>query len=278
VDGKRIEWEERCLLIRSKAYAEAQIAAFRSRVDRAEAALRRLTPTPGRGKRQIRDEETLVAEIQAIVAKYRVDHLFDIHYERQVSQRNIRAYRDKPARIEETVRYQITVQRRKETIEREERTLGWRIYATNSSTGQLTLTDAVLAYRGQYVVERIFGRLKGRYLSITPMYVQRDDHALGLIRLLTLAARLMAVADYTARCALAEAGTALAGVYAGNPERSTLRPTLERMLRAFRHITLTVVRLPEGEVRHVTPLTEVQQRILALLGVSPALYTGLATA
>lgn len=278
VDGERIEWDERCLVIRSKAHAEAQIAAFQGRVDKAETALRALTPTPGRGKRQIRDEETLVTKIQAIVDKYGVDGLFDIDYERQVSRRDVRAYGDKPARTEETVRYQITVRRRQEAIEQVERTLGWRIYATNAPADQLTLTDAVLAYRDQYLVERIFARLKGRRLSITPLYVQRDDHALGLIRLLTLAARLMAVADYTAQRALADEGTELAGVYAGNPKRSTPRPTLERMLRVFQHITLTVVTLPERVVRHVTPLTAVQERILVLLGLSPTLYTRLATA
>lgn len=278
VGGKQIEWHERCLVIRSKAHAEAQIAAFRGRVGQAEAELRALTPTLGRGKRQIRDEVTLVTKVQAVVDKYRVAGLFDIDYERQVSRREVRAYGDQPARTEETVRYQITVQRRRPAIEQVERTLGWRVYVTNAPADQLTLTDAVLAYRDQYLVERIFARLKGRRLSITPLYVQRDDHALGLIRLLTLAARLMVVADYTAQRALANAGTELAGVYAGNPKRSTPRPTLERMLRAFQHITLTVVTLPDRVVRHVTPLTTVQERILALLGLSPTLYTRLATA
>ncbi|MFQ5344009.1 MAG: DUF4277 domain-containing protein [Anaerolineae bacterium] len=278
VDGEQIEWDERCLVIRSKAHAEAQIAAFQGRVDKAETALRALTPTPGRGKRQIRDETTLVTKVQAIVDKYRVDGLFDIDYERQVSRRDVRAYGDKPARTEETVRYQITVGRRSAAIEQVERTLGWRVYVTNAPADELTLTDAVLAYRDQYLVERIFARLKGRRLSILPLYVQRDDHALGLIRLLTLAVRLMALADYSAQRALADEGTELAGVYAGNPKRSTARPTLERMLRVFQRITLTVVTLPERVVRHVTPLTAVQERILALLGLSPTLYTSLATA
>jgi len=278
IAGKQIVWEERCLVIRSKAHAEAQHAGFQHRLDKAEAELRALTPAPGRGKRQIRDEATLVAKIRTIVDQYKVDGLFDIDYERQVSRREIRGYSGKPGRVEETVRYQITVQRHSAAIEQVERTLGWRVYATNAPADQLTLTDAVLAYRDQYLVERIFARLKGRRLSITPLYVQRDDHALGLIRLLTLAVRLMALAEYTAQRALADEGTELAGVYAGNPKRSTARPTLERMLRAFPHITLTVVTLPDGVVRHVTPLTAVQERILALLGLSPALYTGLAIA
>jgi len=53
-------------------------------------------------------------------------------------------------------------------IEQVDRTLGWRVYATNAPANQLTLTAAVLAYRDQYLVERIFARLKGRRLSIPP--------------------------------------------------------------------------------------------------------------
>ncbi len=40
--------------------------------------------------------------------------------------------------------------------------------------------------------------------TATPVYVQRDDHAQGLFHLLSLAARLLALGDYTARRALAD--------------------------------------------------------------------------
>ena len=66
------------------------------------------------------------------------------------------------------------------------RRLGWRVYGTNQPRESLSLEHAVLAYRNEYQVERSLGRLKGRPLSLTPMYVQRDDHATGLIRLLSI--------------------------------------------------------------------------------------------
>jgi len=47
--------------------------------------------------------------------------------------------------------------------------------------------------------------------------VQRDDHAKGLFHLLTLAARLLALGDYTAKQALAQENAKLAGIYPGNP-------------------------------------------------------------
>ena len=90
----------------------------------------------------------------------------------------------------------------------------------------------------QIGAENIFRRLHSKFLSITPLYVQRQDHARGLIHLLTLAARVLALGDYVARQALAAQKSALAGVYTGNAKRSTARPTMERMLKAYSGIPL----------------------------------------
>ena len=272
IDGEKIVWSERCLFIRSKNYAEAMLPKFERRLDKAEAALHRLTPMPGKGKKQIRDKKTLKKRIKEIEKRYDVAGLFNIERERQVKKRHIRAYKEKPARIEETVRYQIRVTRNAEAIKQAAGLVGWRVYATNATSARLSLSDAVLTYRNQYLAEQPFGRLKGRFLSITPLFVQKDNHAVGLIRLLTLAVRLLVLSDYTARCALAEEKGELTGVYAGNPKRGTKYPTTERMLRAFKHITLTVVNINGQTIRHVTPLTDVQQRILSLFGLSTRLY------
>jgi hypothetical protein len=80
----------------------------------------------------------------------------------------------------------VTVEVDAAAVEEAVRRLGWRVYATNAPAEQLTLTQAVLAYRNEYIIERSFGRLKGKPLSLTPMYLQRDDHATGLTRLVTI--------------------------------------------------------------------------------------------
>jgi transposase len=61
------------------------------------------------------------------------------------------------------------------------------VYATNQEAKHLSLERAVEVYRDEYLVERNFSRLKGHPLSLAPLYVQRDDHRIGLVRLLTLA-------------------------------------------------------------------------------------------
>ncbi len=82
--------------------------------------------------------------------------------------------------------------------------------------------------------------------------------------------------EYVVRERLQAAGDALSGLYAGNPRRQTARPTTERLFKAFKGITLTVVHLPDQTIRHVTPLSSLQKRILALVGLCPAIYQALA--
>ncbi len=75
---------------------------------------------------------------------------------------------------------------------------------------------------------------------------------------------------------LAEKQEELAGLFAGNPKRRTAQPTAERLLEAFGNLTLTVMSAPGWVQRHVTPLSSLQQQILAFLGFSPAIYGRLA--
>src|SRR5215510_8795657 len=152
------------------------------------------------------------------------------------------------------------------------RRLGWRIYGTNQPLASLSLAQAVLAYRSEYQVVRSFGRLKGRPLSLTPMYVQRDDHATGLMRLLSIALRVLTLLEFVGRRHLALEEVKMAGLYAGNPKRETARPTAECLLEAFGEITLTMIELPQQMLRHVTPLSAIQLRILEMLGFSAEVY------
>ena len=271
--GKQVSWTERCLLVRSFSYQHSMQAGLERRLAKAETALRQLTPAPGRGKHPISDEASLQKDMARIEKQYKVAGLFHLSYTQEVSERQVRSYRGQPGRLERDVRFQLQVERNQKTIAWAMFKAGWRIYLTNAPPERLSLTEAVLAYRDQYIEENIFRRLKGKMLSITPLYVQRDDHAQGLFHLLSLAARLLALGDYTARQALAEKQEKLDGIYPGNPKRSTPRPTMERMLAVFDNINLSIIHLAEQRICQVTPLTAVQERILSLLGLPTTLYT-----
>jgi transposase len=271
VAGEPICWTERQLVIRSHQLAQAGERALRARLAKAQAAIAALNDRR-RGKRRLTELSALQEEGAAIVARYHVQGLLQMRYEAQAHQRPVRHYGDRPSTVRVEHNLQVTVSVEQEAVAAAVRQLGWRVYVTNQPADQLTLEQAVLAYRDQYLVERDMGRLKGHPLSLTPMYLERDDHATGLIRLLSVGLRVLTLLEFVVRQRLTAQRTGLAGLYVGNAKRTTARPTSERLLECFQGLTLTIIREGRRRRYHLTPLSRVQQRILALLDFSVDVY------
>jgi transposase len=276
VGEELVEWTERVLVIYSPTLADSAYRGLQGRLQRAEEKLVALTPAPGRGQRQYEELAPLQAEVEAIVQQHRVADLLQVTYERQVSQRQIRKYKDRPAHPEEKVRYQLQLSRNEAAIAAQFQTMGWRLYVLNVPADQFSLAQAVLTYRGSPNIERLFTRLKGRPLGLRPVYLHREDHLTGLIRLLSLALRILTLTEFVVRRSLEAETEGLAGLYPGNPKQPTYRPTTERLLAAFKEITLSLVLLPGQTIVHVTPLTPLQSRILKLLDLPTSIYADLA--
>lgn len=111
----------------------------------------------------------------------------------------MRQYGERTAEIHQERQLRVRVQRDPLAIERALRLPGWRVYVINAWQERLSLEQAVLAYREEYLVEPNFGRLKGKPLSLTPMYLQNDQHATGLTRLLSLGSRVLALMEHGTR-------------------------------------------------------------------------------
>jgi len=267
-------WVERRLLVRSLAQARTAETALRARLARAQAALSDLS-VARRGKARLADVATAQQQVEAILARFAVAEVLRVQVTEQVQQRPVRAYRTRPAFVRESRQITISQAVDSTALSAAIARLGWRVYATNQSAEQVSLAQAVLAYREEYLIERSLGRLKGQPLSLRPMYVERDDHATGLIRLLTIALRVLTLLEFVVRRRLAHEGESVAGLYAGNPKRATTQPTAERLLQAFRDITLSIIEEPNQKRRHMTALSPLQQRILALLEFPPTIYTKL---
>jgi len=266
------QWAERVLIVRSTAYAKAALQSLHKRLAQAQAELRSLTPLRGRGQRQFTEQAPLQAAVDAILERYDVRGLLTVDLQRETQQRSVRTYRKAPARNEERHRYVVKVKENRTRLRKLEPRLGWRLYVTNASLRKLPLKQAVLAYRDEWLVERNCARLKGRALSLAPLWVRREDHALGLTRLLTLAARVLAVAEYQVRRTLAQDHRTLDGLYPGQPTRTTAQPTTERLLRAFKTISLTLVQKGSQIFYLLTPLSDLHRTILHDLACPANLY------
>ncbi len=271
VDGRTIRWTERHLIVRSHKLSQAATEALHTRLAKAQADLGRLTEHK-QGKKRYADGAALQQAAQAIIKQHHVEGLLSVTIEEHMEEHGLRAYRDRPAalRVERTLSLHTAVDA--QAVAAAVRRFGWRVYVTNQPKEMLSLSQAVLAYREEYLVEHGFGRLKGKPLSLSPMYVQRDRRASGLVRLLSIGLRVLTLLEFRVRQRLADKQESLAGLYAGNPKRTTHRPTAEALLGAFQGIHLSIVTLGQQLHRHLTPLSALQQRILSLLDFSSDLY------
>jgi len=279
-----LTWMERVLVTRSLELAHTQTRHLEQRLQRASAALETLTPpTPAKGKRPIRQEEHLRQAIQQILERYRVQDLLSVEWEAETTTMARYARRGRPstqhAAISETqVRYVIRkVQRNEAAIAAHRYRLGWRVQVTNVCPTQLSLAQAVVRYRGGWVLERDFHLVKDLPLGLSPLFVWKDDQIKGLTRLLTLALRLLTLIESQVRQGLGQAGQRLTGLYEGQTTRATDRPTGKRILQAFARAQITVTRVVVATqaVWHITALSDLHEQVLCYLRLPATLYAAL---
>jgi len=276
-------WTERVQVIRSEAAAESQAAALDRRLKQTEAAVRRWTPPPGPGRSQFTSDWELERAVDALLTEQGATGLLTVSWERHETSREhyVGPGRGGPNRrktTERSIRYQITaVTRDDAAIERLVARMGWQVQVTNASSSRLSLGDAVLGYRAGTCVERAFHQLKDQPLGIRPLLVHRDDQVRGLTHLLTLALRVLTLFEVLVRRGQDQDGEDLAGLYPGQPKRTTDRPTAQRVLEAIARTGVTLIQIVSDEGRrwHLTALPVLVKRVLGYLGLSDELYTRL---
>ena len=272
-------WSNRVLVVRSPMHANQQAAGLETRLSHAETKLAALTPPRGRGKRQITDATTLVEAIDLVLTAHRVDGLRSVTWEQQVEQTTQyvgrgRGSLSREKRVIQTTRSHIThIARQQDNIAALRQRFGWKAFGTNAGHTQLSLQHAVLCYRNEYRVERIFNRLKSR-VHIAPLFVKLNEHIEGLTYRLTLGVRVLTVTEFVLRRSLEKDQARLPGLHPENKQKMTDTPTAERILKAFADIALTISKNAAGEdiLRRLTPLSALQEDILQRLGLGASLY------
>jgi transposase len=284
VGGKPVSWTERVQLLRSPALTRRKQANLEGRLKRAEQAVRALTPPAGQGKKQCREEAALQAAVSAIMGRCDVAGLLSVRWERQEHRQTKyvgpgRGGAKRATHTEVQVRYQIAeVRRESQAIEAQRQRLGWRVQVTNSPKKRLSLLASVLSYRSGWCLERDFHLLKDSPLGIRPLYVKSDEQIGGLVRLMTLALRMLSLVEMQGRRGVAGTGEKAKGYYSGQPGRQTDKPSGQRILETItrQRLTLFGSKTPAGTQWQLPPLPEIVKQLLSFLGLRETLYTDLA--
>lgn len=203
------------------------------------------------GKRVLSAAE-LQQAADTLLRTHRVPGLLTVVVHTTQHERTLRGYRGRPERVEVTPEHHLAVSRQEEAIDAAKAGLGWQVYGTNELG--LSLAAVVWGYRGQYQIEKGWLCLKGRPLSLTPMYLADEGWMAGLVLLLSLALRVLTLLQWQVRQQLQERGESLRGLYAGQAGRKTSSPSAELLLRAFRGISLTVVEVAGRQTVLLTAL------------------------
>jgi len=281
-DKTEMTWTERVLVIKSLTHAKQQRQGLEKRLTTAKQKIDALTPERGRGKKQITEEEELLAAIDKILKQHKISpEMFDIDYEKQVEKQTKfigkgRGSKNRAKKIIKKVRFSInSVQRNSEAIEAAKERFGWKAFVSNHSKNKLSLSEAVINYRYEYRVEQIFNRLKN-HLNIAPGFVKRKEQITGLTHLLSLGVRVLTLIEYVVRLSLQNDKATLPDLHPENFQKKTNKPTARRLLSAFSNLTLTIIKTSIGEVfRYLTPLSKLHKEILRRLGIDISLYLNL---
>ena len=269
---KSYQWEERWLVVKSNALAQRQIKGLHTRLQKGEKALATLAQRPGN------EQQVLQRKVEDILKSNRLSKYIEYSISKKISYDKVyqghgpRSQSSSYKRRRKTT-LQLNYKRMKAEIEETEMLAGWRLYVTNATPERLTLTEAVESYKEQWQPEHGFHRFKKGRLSALPIYFRDEDKIRGLMFLLTIALRVFTLMEFVVRRQLHQSQASLAGLYDGNPKRSTKRPTAEKLLRAFCNITLYKHR--DGS-QEICGLNMLQKQILNLMKVPECIYTNLA--
>ena len=275
--GEVVSVPLRVFMVQRDQFKEKQIHDLHRRLTRAEAALNEFQARRCDTPAQCADLET---QVQALLTDHNVGDYLSVQVKwREVQlEKLVGGGRPGPNRRTRLVQYReahVSSRRKPAQIEAYEAAAGWRAYAANAPRARLTLQQAVEKYAGQWQPERGFGRLKGDWLKVAPIFLRADEHIRGLMFILSLVLRAFTLIEFVVRRELQAQQETLAGLYDSAPQKTTARPTTERLLKAFEGITL--LRIQDGQaVRYqLSGFSKLHRRILQLLGLPASLYTRL---
>jgi transposase len=274
--GQPQHGHERRLVVRSRALAASQEKSVRRRVARAVTAINALDARQ-QGTKCLPDEAAVRATTEALRAKHRVAGLVPVDVTPATHAHGQRREGARPAIPVRRERRRVHAASDAAAVAHAVRRLGWRVYATPHTAEPLRLAQGVAAYRSAYLIAEGFGRLPGRSLSLSPLFLPDAQRSVGLLCRLTIALRVLVLRPAVVRRNRAHQGATRKGISPGQFGRQTTRPTPDMMLRTLRGLTLSQVTINDQTVDHVTPRNDVQQRILELLEFPMAICSKIAT-
>jgi len=270
-DGKIISWSERLVYAKSFVHEKKELAKLDSGIERAREEILRMNIRK-QGKKVFQNLTEVQEKVDAILKKYDVQEVLSVSIEETSITKPTGKYGNKPERTIVSTLFHVTPHVEESAYLKAKELFGWRVYATNKSAEDLSFENVVLSYRDQFIIEHEFHRLKGVCLSLTPIYIQKDNRIDGLVKFLTIALRVLGLLEIPLRNSIKKRGTSLDGLFEYNSKKSLDKPKAERVLEFFNEIHLSTVKVGKKIYYTITGLSDKHREILALMNIGIVVY------
>lgn len=275
-NGQIHKWEERRVFVRSTAYANSQQTALANRLEQTTAALNDLLVSK-QGKKTPGSQIEVEQAVSNMLKDKNLTGLLEVRITEQKHSRQIRAYKDKPARREQWSTFELEVKRNESLIEERKKLSGWQVYGTTVKEQTLDFENIIWKYRHQNRIETRFNDLRNKVVPLMPVFLKKDNRVEALINLLMVCLKLCALMEFKVARNLKKNGEQLDRVYEGNPKRATATPTAKRLLKQFKGISMVSFKQQANQnvEAHLTELSQNQLKIIRLMDEEPDIYTDL---
>jgi transposase len=244
-------WSVRHLYIHSSALAKREAARRQNEMQIIEAEIQRIQGLIN--KYDYKTPEIIVQRVQKKAFKRRrAQKYFTIE---------VVNHPDRPEAPLE-LRYSVD----QEQVQRDAELAG--VYLLVAGGPAATLSDAAILaeWKGQHKIEHCF-RLVNQVFLVAPLFVKTPRRIAALVFLIMVGALVAGLIERQVRRAVAQLQQPIKGLM---PEgRDTLRPTVERLFKAFADYSLVLVKDAQGRTMtsRFARLNPVQAQILTLLGL-----------
>lgn len=244
-------WEVRHLYIRSSALAQREATRRQNEMQAIEAELQRIQGLVN--KYDYRTPEIIARRVQSkAFKKRRAQKYFTIE---------VVSHPDHP-----TAPLELCYRVDREQMQQDAALEGVYLLVAGGSAAALSDADILAEWKGQYKVEHCF-RLVNQLFLVTPVFLKTPRRIAALVFLIMVGALVAGLIERQVRRTLAELQQPIQGLM---PEgRDNLRPTIERLFKAFADYSLVLVQDTQGRVveARFARLTPVQEQIRRVLGL-----------
>lgn len=267
-------YDYRKIFVLSSQLKDVHEKSLESRLDKALDEINKLESKLNRFK-SVDSTQKIEDSIEAILSKYGVEELIDYRITEEVQVVKKKVGRGKPGpnsvyREVEVKTHSLAYSMNEAAIEDKRKLCGYFVLATNKPRAELPTANALSSYKQEWMVERVFERLKGP-LQVVPIYLQLPEHIEAMMYLLMTCAQIFTLMDREAKNSLEEEGEKLGGLFPN--KRKVSRPKAETMIDVFGNISLSYRAVGDDVEISIGGLDRLQVRILEITGINPIGYS-----